>query len=244
MKIIKLNAIDSTNNYLKKLAREIQLEDFTVVVAQRQTSGRGQRGTSWSFTEGQSLAFSIFKRFERLEAGQQFMISALVSLAILEAMMDWKLPKITVKWPNDIMSAKKKIGGILIENVLDKTLIKYSIVGIGINVNQMQFPNLPQAGSMRLQNNGLSFNLEEVFQKVVQRVEERLDDFSPEQFLEIKLEYENHLFRHQEISVFENDKGQRFNGIIQGVSHSGELKVKTEMGALEKFQLKDIKLIY
>src|SRR5690554_7563257 len=97
LKIIKLNAIDSTNNYLKQLAREIDPEDLTVVLAQHQTSGRGQRGNSWSSTAGESLALSIFKRFARLEAGQQFQISAAVSLAIIEAIKDFELPEVDRK---------------------------------------------------------------------------------------------------------------------------------------------------
>lgn len=244
MKIIKLNAIDSTNNYLKELARERDTEDLTVVLAHHQTSGRGQRGSSWSSTPGESLAFSIFKRFDGLGADRQFLISAVVSLAIVEALKDFELPEVAIKWPNDILSAKKKIGGILIENVLDQAFVKYSIIGIGLNVNQTELPYLPQAGSMKLQNRGEAFELEDIFQKLLSKIVDRLNNLSNKNFLEIKEDYENNLFRRNEISVFENPEGELFNGIIKGVSDIGELLVETEMEPLKKFQLKDVKLIY
>lgn len=244
MKIIKLNAIDSTNNYLKQLAREMDTEDLTVVLTHHQISGRGQRGSGWHSTSGESLTFSIFKRFGALGADQQFLISAAVSLAILEVIRDFKLPEIAIKWPNDILSAKKKIGGVLIENVLDKAFVKYTVIGIGLNVNNIEFPNLPQASSMRLQNKGEAFELEEVLQKLLLKISERLSNISNNSLTEIKETYENNLFRRNEISVFENPQGERFNGIIKGVSNRGELLVETENDSLQKFQLKDVKLIY
>ena len=244
MKIIKLNAIDSTNSYLKRMARETDLEDLTIVLTRHQTSGRGQRGNNWVSVRDESLAISIFKRFEGLKAGQQFLISAAVSLAIVEAIKSFQLPKVTIKWPNDIMSAKKKIGGILIENVLDGTFVKYSIIGIGMNVNQQALPHLPQASSMRIQNRGEVFELEMVFQNVLHIISRRLANLSEVDILEIKKEYENNLFRRDEISVFEYPDGKRVNGIIRGISQIGELLVETDMDPPIKFQLKDVKLIY
>ena len=226
------------------MAREMAPEDLTVVLTHHQILGRGQRGSGWYSTSGESLTFSIFKRFERLEADQQFLISAAVSLAIVEVIRGFELPEVVIKWPNDILSAKKKIGGILIENVLDKAFVKYSVIGIGLNVNNVEFPNLPQASSMRLQNRGEAFELDEVLQKLLLKISERLSNISNNSFSEIKETYENNLFRRNEISVFENPKGERFNGIIKGVSNRGELLVETENDLLQKLQLKDVKLIY
>ncbi len=243
MKIIKLNAIDSTNTYLKQLAKETFLQEETVVLTNRQLSGRGQMGNKWLSREGQSLTFSMFKAFEKLRIEQQFMISMVVSLAIVNALKSLNVPKLTIKWPNDILSANTKIGGILIENVLEGSFVKYSIIGIGLNVNETDFPNLPQASSMKLET-GKTFQLEEVLDTILKNVFKNLKNISEKDFSEMKQLYENNLFRKERISVFETSEGSQINGIIKGVSDSGELLVETESNPLQKLQLKEVKLIY
>ena len=243
MDLIKLSATHSTNTYLKELAKETRLIDETVVITENQLSGRGQMGSGWLSREGQSLTFSMFKVFNELSAERQFAISMAVSLGIAEALKLLNVPNISIKWPNDILSAKKKICGILIENVLEGNNVKYSIIGIGLNVNETEFHNLPQASSMKLES-GNNFELEEVLQKVVRQVFENLKKLETTSFLKIREKYELELFRNEVISVFKIPDGSRFNGIIKGVSEIGELLVETENEPLQKFQLKEVKLIY
>lgn len=243
MNIIKLSAIDSTNSYLKQLAKERILEDETVVVTNHQLSGRGQMGNGWVSREGQSLTFSMFKAFEKLKIESQFVISMAVSLAIAERLKTLNIPKMAIKWPNDILSANRKIGGILIENVLEGSYVKYSIIGIGINVNETDFPNLPQASSLKLET-GKNFQLEEVLDKILKKVFINLKNLSAKDFSEMKQLYESNLYQKEMVSVFETPDSSRFNGIIKGVSDIGELLVETENDAFRKFQLKEVKLIY
>lgn len=243
MNIIKLSAIDSTNSYLKQLAKERILEDETVVVTNRQLSGRGQMGNGWVSREGQSLTFSMFKAFEKLKIESQFVISMAVSLAISEGLKTLNIPKMAIKWPNDILSANRKIGGILIENVLEGSYVKYSIIGIGINVNETDFPNLPQASSLKLET-GKNFQLEEVLDNILKKVFINLKNLSAKDFSEMKQLYESNLYQKEMVSVFETPDSSRFNGIIKGVSDIGELLVETENDAFRKFQLKEVKLIY
>ena len=243
MNIIKLNAIDSTNTYLKQLAKETLLQDETVVVTNHQLSGRGQMGNGWLSREGQSLTFSMFKVFGKLQIEQQFMISMVVSLAIVKTLKSLNVPKISIKWPNDILSANTKIGGILIENVLEGSFVKYSIIGVGINVNETAFPNLPQASSLKLET-GKTFQLEEVFDTILKNGFKSLNKLSEKYFSELKKLYENNLFQKEMVSVFETPEDVRFNGIIKGVSDIGELLIETENDPLQKFQLKEVKLIY
>ena len=243
LKIIKLSAIDSTNSYLKQLAKESVLADETVVLTKRQLSGRGQMGNGWVSREGQSLTFSMFKAFENLKIEQQFIISMAVSVAILEGLKSLNIPKMAIKWPNDILSANGKIGGILIENLLEGDSIKYSIIGIGLNVNETNFPNLPQASSLKLET-GKTFQLEEVLDIIMKSIFKKLKNISANDFFEMKKNYENNLFRKEIVSVFETPEGSHFNGIIKGVSDIGELLVETENVAKQKFQLKEVKLIY
>ncbi|MDC8000727.1 biotin--[acetyl-CoA-carboxylase] ligase [Aequorivita todarodis] len=243
MNLIKLNATDSTNTYLKQLAKETRLPDGTVVVAENQLSGRGQMGNAWLSREGQSLTFSIFKEFKGLPVEHQFLVSMAVSLAILQATDRLNVPNISIKWPNDILSANKKIGGILIENVLEGSTVKYSIIGIGLNVNEADFSNLPQASSMKLET-GKTFPLEEVLDTILKNVFKNLKNLPAADFSEMKRNYENNLFRKEKVSVFETPERFRFNGIIKGVSDIGELLVETENDPLQKFQMKEVKLIY
>jgi BirA family biotin operon repressor/biotin-[acetyl-CoA-carboxylase] ligase len=228
---------------LKQLAKETFLQEETVVLTNRQLSGRGQMGNKWLSREGQSLTFSMFKAFEKLRIEQQFMISMVVSLAIVNALKSLNVPKLTIKWPNDILSANTKIGGILIENVLEGSFVKYSIIGIGLNVNETDFPNLLQASSMKLET-GKTFQLDEVLDSILKNVFKNLKNISEKDFSEMKQLYENNLFRKERISVFETSEGSQLNGIIKGVSDIGELLVETENNPLQKFQLKEVKLIY
>jgi len=243
LNLIKLNAIDSTNTYLKQLAKEMLLPNETVVVAESQLAGRGQMGNGWCSKKGESLTFSMFQTYEGLHAERQFIISMAVSIAIAKALEKMNVPRISVKWPNDILSANKKIGGILIENVLDGSFVRYSVIGFGLNVNEVDFPNLPQASSLKLQT-GKNFQLEEVLDALLKNVFKRLKNLSVSDFSEMKKQYEKKLFRKEKISVFETPERVRFNGIIKGVSDIGELLVETENNPLQKFQMKEVKLIY
>ncbi len=241
MKIIKLSAIPSTNSYLKQLAKESVLEDETVVLTNRQISGRGQMGNGWVSKEGKALhlvCLSIWK-----SENSNVYISMAVSLAIIEGLKCLNIPKLAIKWPNDILAANGKIGGILIENVLEGSSVKYSIIGIGLNVNEIDFPNLPTAGSLKLET-GKTFQLEEVLDTILKSISKNLKNLSTKDFFEMKKNYENNLFRKEMVSVFENPAGSQFNGIIKGVSDSGELLVETENNSLQKFQLKEVRLIY
>lgn len=243
LNLIKLLAIDSTNSYLKQMAMETFLPDKTVAVTENQWAGQGQRGNSWVSKSGQSLTFSLYKILGALPASRQFMLSMAVSLGLVQTLNNLKVQKIAIKWPNDILSANKKIGGILIENVLEGSLLKYAIIGVGLNVNETAFPNLPQASSMKMET-GQSFQLGEVLDAVVQNIFRELQNLSATNFVELRKRYENHLYRIDTISVFETPNGARFNGMIKGVSDRGELLVETENAQIQKFQLKEVKLIY
>ena len=148
MKIIKLDAIDSTNSYLKKLLNKESLDDLTVVVSKHQTQGRGRNGSVWSNKPSLNLAFSIYKRFRNLETNKKFMLNVIASVSVYETLKKYNLCDLSIKWPNDIMTGNKKISGILIENNIRGNKIKYSVIGIGININQSEFKSLPNATSV------------------------------------------------------------------------------------------------
>ncbi|MFC7358348.1 biotin--[acetyl-CoA-carboxylase] ligase [Jejudonia soesokkakensis] len=242
MKIIKLSAIDSTNNYLKNLSKEKLVKDGCIVVARQQKKGRGQMNNTWQSQEGKSLTFSMFKRFDCLKIEEQSAITFAVSLGVQLALKKMNIPAVRVKWPNDIMSYNKKIAGILIESNLQKDRIVASVIGIGVNVNETEFTNLPHASSIKLEN-GNAFDLEEVLHCIAEAVLFQLQRIEKKEVDLLKNEYETVLFKKNNVSVFQKKTGNPFNGIIRGVSKSGELLLENEDEQLEKFELKEIKML-
>ncbi len=220
-----------------------QVEDELVVTATHQEKGRGQHGAVWQSQVGKSLACSLFKRFEKLFVSEQFLLNMVVSLGVLDALQQLDIPKVTIKWPNDIMSHGQKLAGILIENQIKGNYIDSSILGIGLNVNETSFAELPQATSLRLAT-GNNFSVEEVLQRVAKSVFEKLTTIQVSDFDAVREKYHSHLFRKDEISVFEIPQNKRKNGIIKGVSRQGKLLVAHEDDILTEYGLKEIKLLF
>ncbi|MFK7748352.1 MAG: biotin--[acetyl-CoA-carboxylase] ligase [Kordia sp.] len=243
MKIIKLDAIDSTNSYLRQLRLEEKLADFTIVTATSQTAGKGQMGTKWSSEKGKNLTFSVFKKISCLENEEQFYISMATSLAIYNALKHFQIPKLAIKWPNDILSENRKICGILIENVIQNSKMTAAIIGIGLNVNQTNFAENLNASSLK-KTTGIHFDLDEVLFQIAAQLEKYADLITERSFEPLKLEYESLLFRKDKPSTFQNKKGELFMGFIQGVAEDGKLNVLLEDDIMTAFDLKEIKLLY
>lgn len=243
MYIIKLDAIDSTNTYLKAMTAATLPKDFMVVVAENQTAGRGQMGTSWQTEGGKNLTASVFKKVSHLKIEQQFYISMVVSLAIIKALKSLKIPRLHIKWPNDILSADKKLCGILIENVIKNNSLQGTIIGFGLNVNQKYFNDLPQASSMS-ELTGIIYNKDEVLSEVLKQLEFFFDMLENKRFSELKTKYESLLFRRQKPSTFKTNEGFIFSGIIKDVTETGLLNIWTEDEIIRTFDLKEVSLLY
>ena len=145
MNIIKLSATPSTNIYLKDLAVTTDLPDFTIVVADNQTQGKGQMGSVWQVEPSSNLTFSVLLNGEYLSVEDIFSVNVSIANAICKVLLSFHFNNVTVKWPNDIMAYNKKIGGILIENNIKVNGAVQSVVGVGLNVNQINFEDLPKA---------------------------------------------------------------------------------------------------
>lgn len=242
MYLIKLDAIDSTNSYLRTSASVSMPKDYTVVWSEIQTKGRGQMGTIWHSQEGKNLTFSVFKRNIGLDVNNQFVISMLVSMAIFRTLKKFQLPKLSIKWPNDILSEQYKICGILIENIVKNNTIAGSIIGVGLNVNQRFFDDLPSASSMYLLT-GKLHNKEEIITEIVSSIKYYFKLLSQKTIPQLKQEYTNRLFRLNKPSTFKQN-GKTFVGIIQGVKTNGQLIVRIEDEKIKTFDFKEITLLY
>ncbi|MCC1484665.1 biotin--[acetyl-CoA-carboxylase] ligase [Winogradskyella immobilis] len=243
MHIIKLNAIDSTNAYLKAISVKKVPKDFTVVVAEEQTKGRGQMGAHWQSETSKNLTLSLFKEVSFLKVEQQFYISKVVALAIIKTLEILNIPKLSIKWPNDILSANKKISGVLIENVIKNNKLQGSIVGIGLNINQKFFNNLPKASSLHLLT-GVVYNKDEVMSLLLKQLEFYFRKLESLSFKDISEEYESLMFRINKPSTFKALNETQFIGYIKGVSEEGKLQILLEDNIIKAFDLKEVSLEY
>ena len=243
MRIIKVNAIDSTNSLVRKFYEGEK--DFVPVCvrAVSQTKGRGQRGSNWISKAGENLTFSILYPQNKLEISRHFMLSASVSLSVLKVLQNLGIPDLTVKWPNDILSAKHKLGGILIENILKTEGIVASVIGIGLNVNQINFKDLPDAGSLRTVTNK-EYELDDLLVKITSEIELKLEELPYRDSTIILEEYARNMFRLNKVSTFSSPDGNRFNGIIRGVTTEGKLNLEIEDAVFKTYDLKEIQLLY
>ena len=242
MNIIKLDAIDSTNNYLKKIILNEGINDYTVVTAKFQTQGKGQLGTEWESEHSKNLICSVYKKEINIKVQDQFVISALVSLALIKTLRKVNLSNMHIKWPNDIMSDNKKICGILIENIVKENYIKDAVIGIGLNVNQTIFNNLPNAASIK-NLIGTTCSIDEILKDLVKNVKYYFNELDKSSINSIFEKYEDALFRINKPSTFKNSKGEIFSGYIKGVSRLGKLSVMLEDNLVESYDLKEISML-
>ncbi|MEY4037832.1 MAG: hypothetical protein RIR67_142, partial [Bacteroidota bacterium] len=175
MKLIKLDAIDSTNEFLKGLSNKEDLENFTVVTAENQTKGKGQMGAVWNSEVGKNLIMSVLVKDFLSEINEIFNLNIAVATAVITALKKQNIPNLSIKWPNDILSANKKIGGILIENSIKSDGTILSIVGLGLNVNQTNFEGLPKASSLAVVMEH-ELNKEELLSAIVTQLEANVEE--------------------------------------------------------------------
>ncbi|HET8885168.1 MAG TPA: biotin--[acetyl-CoA-carboxylase] ligase [Salinimicrobium sp.] len=242
MRIIKVGATNSTNSFAKDLYKNNLINEATCIVAHSQTEGRGQRGSQWQSNEGENLTFSVVFPNLNINAGKQFLITASVAMALVEGLKSLKINRLKIKWPNDIMASGKKIAGILIENFVSNGRTTTSIIGIGLNVNQTHFFNLPNAASLKMLTE-TSYNLDQVLQICLQNLQNVLLDLKERLSSDIIDQYHQHLFKYQQPSTFQLPNQKYFVGVIEGVSSTGKLMVQTE-DKVQEYDIKEIKLCF
>ncbi|MDR0332184.1 MAG: biotin--[acetyl-CoA-carboxylase] ligase [Dysgonamonadaceae bacterium] len=239
--IIRLDEIDSTNNYLKQLVREQLLAEGTVVIAEFQTGGRGQQGNSWFSSKGDNLLFSLLLCPKKLPANEMFFISCIASLAI-ERTLSGFIDNVRIKWPNDIYWNDKKIGGILIENNLQEESVKSSVIGIGLNINEKSFPDsLPNPVSL-CQITKTKHDKAQILYTFLHEFFVLYQQFKRSEKLEIKKEYMRNLYRTDGYYWFEDGSG-KFSAKIADVLPSGHLVLKTREEEKRKYAFKEVQFV-
>ena len=243
MKLIKLDAIDSTNDFLKRLSGEQPLDNFTVVSTENQTHGKGQMGAKWDSETGKNLMFRVIINNLLNNISQIFDLNVAVALSIINTLEKFNIPNLSIKWPNDIMSDNKKISGVLIENTIKNNGEITSIIGIGLNVNQFNFDELPNASSLAVIMK-TNFDKEMILNVFIECLKLNCDLLENKLASQLWNSYNNNLFKKGIPMPFSLPNGTQFMGIIQEVIASGKLEVKLENDTIETFGIKEIQLLY
>ena len=221
-KIILLQETPSTNDFIKRNAST--LESGTLIVAYRQTAGRGQKGNSWEAEPGKNITFSLLIKKPKLDVKEQFYMSEAVSLAIVEALEKYATG-FNIKWPNDIYYGDHKIGGILIEHSLDNEGINHTIIGVGVNINQQAFiSGAPNPVSLT-QITGNFYDMNIVTEEFGELLERYCDfDGSRKQLDDIHKRYLKKMYRYDgKPHQFVLPDGTQFLATIEAVAPDGTL---------------------
>jgi len=219
---------NSTNTLLKKLAAEGNPPEF--IYAGYQTAGRGQTGNSWESEANKNLLCSILLPPNK----NLYFLNIAVGVAMIRIIGE----DCTIKWPNDIYYRDKKVAGILVENALIGNEIRYSIAGIGLNVNQTTFvSDAPNPISLK-QIRGQEYDIERLMNQLLEAVHSVLSE--PEQ--DVWAYYKSHLYRREGFWPFEDKKG-RFEAAIQDVLPTGEIVLRDTNGQIRQYEFKQIKYI-
>ena len=243
MKIIKLNAIESTNAFLKEMCYNNDVDNYTVVYSENQSKGRGQLNSKWDSESGKNLTFSVLVKNYSLEIRKQFYISKVISLAVYEVVNSLVNVPVAIKWPNDILTASKKVCGVLIENSVKRSEIQHSIVGIGLNVNQQSFVNLPNATSLKMMTDE-EYDLDLLLKKLIDSIKLYCKLINENKFDSIDEQYLKCLYKYEKPSMFRDVlKDMRFLGKIVGISQDGKLNVELENEKIKEFNLKEIEFL-
>lgn len=241
-KPIILERVASTNDYLKaNLSKSKPFPEGTVIMAVDQYAGRGQVGTQWRSPPGENLTASILLYPDFIHPSQQFTLNIVICLAIQEVLSTILNEKVQIKWPNDIFVNNKKLGGILIENILQGNLWKYAIIGIGLNVNQTDFPSeMSKAGSI-IKLLHQTYSIEKLLSEICTSIDHHYFQLRSGNFIEQKRLYCKHLFGINEIRNFNID-GIIVEGKIVDVDDNGRLAIDFN-GHLAKFGFKEIEYL-
>ncbi len=242
MKVIKLDAIDSTNDFLKRLLVAQSVENYIVVTTKSQTNGKGQMGSTWDSEAGKNLIMSILVKDFLKDINHIFDLSIIISLSVIESLELLEIPRLSIKWPNDIMSENKKIGGILIENSIKSNGSISSVVGLGLNVNQTDFNFLPKASSLALVCSR-NFNIDELLFLIVENIKNNIIRWKGHSNL-MRENYINLLFKKGNPMPFQNKIKENFMGVIVGINKIGKIQILLENDSVSEFDIKEIQLLY
>ena len=212
-----------------------------IIVAKKQSRGRGQSTNKWESEGGKNLTFSVILYPTFISVSRQFEISKAISLGVADFLSKY-VDKISIKWPNDFYIDKNKIAGILMEYSIQKNLISSCIIGIGLNINQQNFfSNAPNPVSLT-QLTGKTYPLEACLSELLENLNLRYQQLIDNDFVKIDKEYEELLFQKDILASY-SAKGNVFKGKIIGVDEYGFLMIEDSDKQILKFDYKEVSFL-
>lgn len=240
--IVRLLCVDSTNDYLKKeLANSTPLPEGTVILADEQKAGRGQQNNIWYSEPGKNLTLSLLLKPTFLLISQQFVLNKAISLAINEVFRTIIGNGVRIKWPNDIYVKNQKIGGVLIENILQGNTWKHAIIGIGLNINQEIFPPEAKNATSLIKILHARYDLEILLAQLCSSIEAWYLKLRTDKIKDIGDAYINQLYRFREEAFYKVDKTV-FKAKIVGVDASGLLQLNDGVNT-NSYNIKEIEFL-
>lgn len=227
-KLIILESVDSTNNYAMAMVQKGEAKNGDAVFAMEQTAGKGRRGKTWKSQSGENIVITIIAQMQWLPVQQQFQLSMAIALGCCDFFSKYIKKSIKIKWPNDIFINDRKAGGILIENVVKGNLWQWAVIGIGLNINQVNFDNDNLKAISLRQITGENYDVIQLSRELQEVVLKRLDTLQSGEFSNLLHEYNENLFCcNQTVRL---KKGNIvFETKIEKVSLAGELITKDVM---------------
>jgi len=239
---IDLEEVDSTNLYAERMLKKEDVEEGTVIRAAYQTAGKGQGKNRWESEPGKNLTFSIVLHPRFLPPSRQFLLNKAISLGVLDFVSGYAEGAM-VKWPNDIVVGSHKIGGILIQNILEGEIFETSVAGIGLNINQTSFDHrLTRAASLS-QILHREIRLKEALQLLCSTIEDRYAQLRINQTDLLESDFLRFLLGYREERQFLVD-GAEISGIIHGVDEFGRLLVEHPGRRLEAYAHQEIEYLF
>ena len=244
--IVRLNTVDSTNRYVREEAAALWkyrgISDFAVVTARHQTAGRGQRGNTWNSNAGENLLFSIIVHpGETLEVSKQFLLSQAVALSIHDAMKCYGIDT-RLKWRNDIYASNRKLAGILLELDYSGAFVEQAIIGIGLNVNQENFPPMDRVPVSMKMLRERDFTLDDMLATVLDFFEHYYTEMRFGNRDAIAAEYKRVLLGMNERHTF-IDRDGRFDAVIQDIESDGHLILRRNDGSTGRYAFKEVEMV-
>lgn len=238
--IIRLDTVDSSNNYAANLVKLSSPPEGTVITAQEQTEGKGQRNAYWESNHSENLLCSIILYPHFLLPENQFFLSQIISIAVQETIENQLDQSVYIKWPNDVIAKGKKIAGILIQANWMEGRMSSAIVGIGINLNQQSFTQ-PKAISVK---NILSkdWNVDDCLMAVLARIEKYYLKLQSGNYIDISRTYKEKLYKLGQVARFIYQE-EEIDAMITGVDQQGRLRLYTAKGDSLCCNLKEISMI-
>lgn len=236
---IELHTVDSTNNYAMGLVHAGMAQHGTAVFAQEQTRGRGQRNKTWISEPGSNIALSVIFQPPAYSTSQLFMISKLVATATLNFFNSYTTTDTSIKWPNDIYWRDRKAGGILIENIIMGSEWKYTIAGIGLNINQTSFKGLKNKAVSLREITGNIFEPAALARELCIFLDIQFNKLLQDP-AEISRQYQEHLFGYGK-KVKLKQGSRIFEATVREVTDLGQLVVEHTLE--ERFEVGEVEWI-